>query len=856
MSKDENGKMFQFLNNKINKNKDKKAKESIQKEIKLFETKVKRFLLDELNKSNENYFDQLCEYKEELKQKINQYFENYIKRIKTFYEKTPEAGIKYELNKNLTDEYDFKYFVEENVPIFDDEFEKLSKDFVKSTAEKICAKYDSIKTEIYFEKGSKNNQNGLESLNLLYENSKIIKAKKIIISNNELTDNENFPKLLISSSSTKIPSSNTILLEIEDLNKKYESKEMEESDYVKNLARLLKDRKLLSNHAHDHNIENRIKKILKWKTNEFEFELKFCENLSSVSKATIKDFDIEIFLELKLDFENEIDKFKINCDQTSYLKIEKKLKSLNEKQVTTRDENFQDENIALNPIFIWINFENLIQQKTINNIYNLLKNIVCTIDCDNFIVFLFIEKSDKNETHENTEKFKESFNKLLKAIESNHKDIKNSIVINLIEEKNTEVVRIKNYIYLFAKFLNLEKFYSISEKIETFYEYNNTLIDFKSKANSAVKALDFMAKVLSHSVYDSQEELSEDDLDCINLFELTLHRDKLIDAKDHIFLKNSLKNYKEDKNKQNLANNFDLLKKLRLPNKELIQQYENISNILKGKKLQYLSEIILAKKNKIKQNELIQLNKTCELYFTHKHAKPDFYDIILYNTKAIDSLFPIKKQSLETDHKSDEQDLFFYKLLRTTASCYVVCFYAYETNYLQYKKGLTEKQLLEWKLPNLNMPDSNDSTSDREIKLPIIKFWHDFDYNSHEINSSDQDYNIPYISHDKQEFKRESKLQSFIQDILINVFSNNIYSPDEIKFGPPDLRNKDADIVMTIKSKKGKVKRLIDIEVKNPKVLNALENTNLYDFYISSEQKNKKPLYCLKQIYEYMSINL
>jgi hypothetical protein len=118
------------------------------------------------------------------------------------------------------------------------------------------------------------------------------------------------------------------------------------------------------------------------------------------------------------------------------------------------------------------------------------------------------------------------------------------------------------------------------------------------------------------------------------------------------------------------------------------------------------------------------------------------------------------------------------------------------------------------------MPDSNDSTSDREIKLPIIKFWHDFDYNSHEINSSDQDYNIPYISHDKQEFKRESKLQSFIQDILINVFSNNIYSPDEIKFGPQDLRNKDADIVMTIKSKKGKVKRLIDIEVKNPKVLN------------------------------------
>ena len=155
------------------------------------------------------------------------------------------------------------------------------------------------------------------------------------------------------------------------------------------------------------------------------------------------------------------------------------------------------------------------------------------------------------------------------------------------------------------------------------------------------------------------------------------------------------------------------------------------------------------------------------MYFTHKHAKPDFYDIILYNTKTIDSLFPIKQQSVDTIHKSDKPDLFFYKLLRTTASCYIVYFYTYDTNYLQHKKGLTEKQLLEWKLPNLDMPDSNDSTNDREIKLPNIKFWHDFDYNSHEINSSDHDYNIPYISQDKQEFKRESKLQSFIQDIFL-----------------------------------------------------------------------------------------
>ncbi len=161
----------------------------------------------------------------------------------------------------------------------------------------------------------------MESLNLLYENSTIIKAKKIIISNKELVDNENFPKLFISSSSTKIPSSNKILLEIKDLNTKYELEEIEELDHVKSLAKLLKDKKLLSNYARNNNTEARIKKILEWKSNEAKWN--FSSSLSSISKATIKDFDIELFLELKFENDNEIDKLKINCDKTSHLKIEK-----------------------------------------------------------------------------------------------------------------------------------------------------------------------------------------------------------------------------------------------------------------------------------------------------------------------------------------------------------------------------------------------------------------------------------------------------------------------------------------------------------------------------------------------------
>jgi hypothetical protein len=160
MSKDENGKMFQFLNNKVNTRIGIKAKESIQKRIQLFQTDVNRLFDDELDNSNENSVDstgslksellgQVHKCKEDFKKKISSYFEKYIEKVKNYYEKNPEVSIKYELNKNLTDEYDFKYFVEEILPTFDEQFKTLSDDFVKSTTEKICAKYDSIKTEIY-----------------------------------------------------------------------------------------------------------------------------------------------------------------------------------------------------------------------------------------------------------------------------------------------------------------------------------------------------------------------------------------------------------------------------------------------------------------------------------------------------------------------------------------------------------------------------------------------------------------------------------------------------------------------------------------------------------------------------------
>ena len=345
-----------------------------------------------------------------------------------------------------------------------------------------------------------------------------------------------------------------------------------------------------------------------------------------------------------------------------------------------RDDNFQDKNIALNPIFIWISFENLINKKTINNVYNFVKSIANTIKCNNFVVFLFIEYSEvKSE-----EKFKESFNALLKSIESINQDICSSIIISLVDDTGVKPLEKKTYQHLLAKHFNLERYYSVSEKIDTFYEYNNTLMEFKNKIDSTVKALDFMSKVLSQGSYESQEEISKSDLNSINWFILTLEKKNFINEQDLEILQTAIAKYRKDKNKESLATKFSILKEINSQlTVDLKTEFDEIFNILQGSKSQFLTEIILANKNKVEPKDIIKLNRTCECYFTHKHEKPKDFDVVLYNTNAFDPIFPLS--GLDPAYKFDEEDLFFYKLIRKTASCYIVYFYTCETNFLEYR---------------------------------------------------------------------------------------------------------------------------------------------------------------------------
>ena len=169
---------------------------------------------------------------------------------------------------------------------------------------------------------------------------------------------------------------------------------------------------------------------------------------------------------------------------------------------------------------------------------------------------------------------------------------------------------------------------------------------------------------------------------------------------------------------------------------------------------------------------------------------------------------------------------------------------------------MTEKELLEWKLPVLDMHGTSGQIHPRETILPDkILRWKNFEnsFKEHDVDSSIKQFDLPNINPNIKRLESESSLQSFIKDVLNNIFSNNILSEEneQIEFGPSE-RNEDADIVMNSLKRNENKKRLIDIEVKNPPVLYALQNQSLYDYCISSSKRNQKPWYALNQLYGYM----
>ena len=65
--------------------------------------------------------------------------------------------------------------------------------------------------------------------------------------------------------------------------------------------------------------------------------------------------------------------------------------------------------------------------------------------------------------------------------------------------------KVKNYRLLWANFFEIDIFYTIDEKVSSFFEFNHEFEDFKTSSATVIRALDFMANVLFQGFYDKNE---------------------------------------------------------------------------------------------------------------------------------------------------------------------------------------------------------------------------------------------------------------------------------------------------------------------------------------------------------------
>ena len=135
------------------------------------------------------------------------------------------------------------------------------------------------------------------------------------------------------------------------------------------------------------------------------------------------------------------------------------------------------------------------------------------------------------------------------------------------------------------------------------------------------------------------------------------------------------------------------------------------------------------------------------------------------------------------------------------------------------------KQLLEWPIPCLNKSKASSQVRNKNIckPLPTIQFWNDFD--AIEIDDTQKMYKKPSINLAARNFSQELPLQQLIIEILNEIFEKILWENGKFKsskFSSSLTEQSDADVILYDDIYNlDKVKKIIDIEVKNP---TAFEN--------------------------------
>ena len=534
MNKQADGIMFKYLNsNKNTKHKDSANKKKIHERITNFKKKIKILKNDHSpsNQYNNEIDEEILQerkdqkyncFKNDFIDDISKILENNIKSIKIFFDKQDkEIKNKYMFNESLN----LDYLKQEIRLKFEEYFENLNGNDINQSIETILDNnqkfeiemkssfngiYDLIKDEIYFDTKNENS-NKTKGLFLLNENRSKIENYKKEIKNLQNSDNEICLKLLTGPDCPSIPSAS-----IEFSN--------EDSDSI---VKSFKDNKLISKKSKNDYVKKIIDKVKTWEMDYFNTKTSSIDDIWI--HMTTREFGLNY--KCKLSFQYESKEFLVVINEQTNDKLRRTLKSLKEKTVNIRrDHDFDEKGTFLNPMIVWLSKNT---DDSLDNVYQLIKTIFSMIST-NFFVFLFIEKYDSVENKDLSEKYENSLKNLFSSIETIDSKIWNTIATVFIEGNGIGLNVRKSYEIYWSKFFEIDLFYSVNEKIDKFFEYDHTLEDFMANEETAVRALDFMARVFFQGLFDTGQSISDTDMDLHIKYLLTsLYREKVIDSEKY-----------------------------------------------------------------------------------------------------------------------------------------------------------------------------------------------------------------------------------------------------------------------------------------------------------------------------------
>jgi hypothetical protein len=240
------------------------------------------------------------------------------------------------------------------------------------------------------------------------------------------------------------------------------------------------------------------------------------------------------------------------------------------------------------------------------------------------------------------------------------------LITFLVESENTfNQNQIFSTMLTIAKnFLRIRKFYHIVEDIDCFYEFIGE--SFRETNSSLVNCLNLMKRIMEqHEATDQidyntiktklrliirslDEEEYNRNMEIIDRIDANTTRDNIKNIVDQI------SNYRNDSNQ----NYFD-----------------KIHNMLNGNEnLGFVSVI------KLSQNdELIKLGSS--LYSSHKVAKPQKLDVVLYDVDVLSNIYPVVNEEYEND-------FFYYNVINNIGN-YIIHYFSYDAHNFIGKDCLT-----------------------------------------------------------------------------------------------------------------------------------------------------------------------